>query len=108
MDKKIFVIGNLKIAADNPVCTHGIVGGIFEKIQEFMSEQGWESKVEDLYIYDVVCDLDDGRLDKGILELLKEELIGLCEGGYIVIVSIWLYCYPEPSRTWCLEHSAPV
>ncbi|PYI11086.1 hypothetical protein BO78DRAFT_448715 [Aspergillus sclerotiicarbonarius CBS 121057] len=75
--RRSMVIENVRIAADNPLCTHGIISTIFEKIKE--QQQQPHNIMDSLYLYDIACDLVDGTLEEGVLGVLKDGLLGLCE-----------------------------
>lgn len=70
--RRSMVIEDLKITSDNPAYTHGIMGNVFDRMQEILLEQPGKGNARELYLYDIACGLDDGTLDEGILRVLKE------------------------------------
>ncbi|KAI0490319.1 hypothetical protein F4859DRAFT_457752 [Xylaria cf. heliscus] len=57
--RRSLVIENLNIAADNPTSTHGIAERVFEEMKQDVGKP-LEVDGEELYLYDVACDLEGG------------------------------------------------
>ncbi|KAJ8122096.1 hypothetical protein O1611_g9932 [Lasiodiplodia mahajangana] len=75
--KMSLVIENLKIAADNPISTHGIVERVFEEMER-VAEKSIGADKEELYLYEVACDLESGCLDESTVAILKNRFLHLC------------------------------
>ena len=99
LTRNSIIFENLKIAADDPVCTHEIVNKIFDEIAELVREahetafqadqkdahgnEMWvnsdDSNIKDnFYLYEVACDLIDENLDQRRLRWLKGGFEDLC------------------------------
>ncbi|KAI1189852.1 kinase-like domain-containing protein [Nemania serpens] len=75
--RRSLAIQNLKIAADNPITTHGIVKSVFEQMKQD-EDQPLVVDGEELFLYEFACDLVEGRVDEDTVELLKDRFLHLC------------------------------
>ncbi|KAI0427747.1 kinase-like domain-containing protein [Xylaria sp. FL1042] len=75
--RRSLVIENLKIAADNPASTHGIIEKVFEEIKR-NSPRALVIDGEDLHLYDIACDVAAGSINEGTLEVIKDGFLHLC------------------------------
>ncbi|KAI1117005.1 kinase-like domain-containing protein [Nemania sp. NC0429] len=75
--RRSLVLGSIRIAADHLISTHGIVRAVFNEMKK-STEKPLVVDGEELYLYELACDLSKGDVDESTLEMVRESFLHLC------------------------------
>jgi hypothetical protein len=80
LTRNSLIVENLEIAADDPTCTHEIVGKIFEEIIQLGADGSHKPLPDEsnFHLYDIAYALARGNIHQNRLEWIQSGFAALC------------------------------